>query len=327
MAPMTRNCANEHLVPTIDMAHYYARRSEAGLIITEGTIIRPDGRGYSNTPGIFNKEQIEGWQRVTEKVHAANGKIFCQIWHVGRVSHPVFLNGKLPLGPSKTQMSSRVRRSHGLYYGENRALKTDEIQTLVEDFANAAENAMCAGFDGVEIHGANGYLIDQFLHYSTNFRSDDYGGTVENMARFPLEVVQACAKRISPERVGIRISPAAYLNEIEEDGRDEAVFRTFLRKLEPLNIAYIHTGNFNDSLRFTSLKDQTMTAYIRKHYGGMLVACGGYTFEEAEQKIQNGEFDCVAIGRRFIANPDLIHKFQTGENIQPYDETMLQTLF
>ncbi len=207
MAPMTRNMAFDDLSPTPYMAHYYARRASTGLIITEGTIIRKDSQGYSHVPGIFTQSHIDSWRGVTDRVHAEGGKIFSQIWHMGRVNHPHFLNGDLPLGPSATEMSGPVRRSKGLSYGKSRALKLNEISNLVYDFAIAAKNAMAAGFDGIEIHAANGYLIDQFLHYHTNHREDEYGKTPENMARFALEVVNACGDAIGFEKIGLRLSP------------------------------------------------------------------------------------------------------------------------
>lgn len=326
MAPMTRNMADDDLVPTHAMADYYARRADTGLIITEGTVIRPDGRGYSNTPGIFSQPQINGWQRVTDKVHQHGGQIFCQIWHVGRVSHPSFLNGELPIGPSETTMSGKIRRSEGLFYGKNRALSHKEINGLVKDFATAAQNARKAGFDGIELHGANGYLIDQFLHHATNLRTDSYGGCADNMARFAVEITKACGEKIGYERVGIRLSPAPYLNEIEQDERDSAVFISLLNQLNKLPIAYVHTGNFDDTLSYTSIGGQTMTSFIRKHYQGKLIACGSYTVNGAEQGIQNHDFDCVAIGRRFIANPDLIDKIHKQQRLVDYTPEMLTTL-
>jgi N-ethylmaleimide reductase len=326
MAPMTRNMADDDLVPTKTMAEYYARRATCGLIITEGTIIRPDGRGYSNTPGIYTQAQVDGWSRVCEKVHQRGGKIFCQIWHVGRVSHPHFLNGQLPVGPSATTMKERIRRTKDLYYAKNRALLHDELSGLYESFANAAENARNAGFDGVEIHAANGYLIDQFLHYSTNKRQDEYGGDPENMARFALGVVKACGKSIGFERVGIRLSPAAYLNEIIEDQRDAEVFEVLLTRLNDFPIAYVHTGNFDDSLKFDSLGKHSMTKFMRSHFLGILVACGSYSIERAEQGVADNEFDCVAIGRRFIANPDLIEKIKAKKKLTSYEVSMLERL-
>lgn len=326
MAPMTRNMATDEYCATDAMADYYAKRASVGLIITEGTVIRPDGRGYSNTPAIYTLEHIEAWRNVTDKVHANGGQIFCQIWHVGRVSHPHYLNGDLPLSCSETTMSGPVRRSDGLNYGKCRAVTIDEINGLIASYADAAKNAMAAGFDGVEIHGANGYLIDQFLHHDTNKRTDEYGGTPEKMARFALDVVNACGSTIGFERVSLRISPGAYLNEILGDPRDADVFAFLLNQLSNTAIAYIHTGNFDDAKAFPELANQTMTQFIRTHYKGTLVACGGYSAEEAERKISDGEFDCVAIGRPLIANPDYIAKIRSGETLTEYDASMLGTL-
>ncbi len=326
MAPMTRNKADDDLVPTQAMAEYYAKRSGAGLIVTEGTIIREDSKGYTHVPGIYSSQQIRGWKQVTDKVHAAGGKIFCQIWHVGRVAHPNLLHGNLPIGPSETQMSGRVRRAENLFYGKNRALAPEEIASIVKDFAKAATHALQAGFDGVELHGANGYLIDQFLHHSTNLRNDSYGGSPQNMARFAVEVVKACGQAIEFERVGIRLSPAAYLNEIEEDKRDKDIFVTLLHELNGLPIAYVHTGNFDDTLKFPSLNDQTMTAFIRERYDGNLIACGGYNLQDAEKALLKGAFDCVGIGRPFIANPDLVDKVTHHIPLNHYEPKMLDNL-
>ena len=326
MAPMTRNMSHDDLSPTKAMVEYYARRADAGLIVTEGTIIRPDGTTCSNAPGIFSQKQIDGWHHVTDAVHDKNGNIFSQIWHVGRVSHPHFLNGNLPIGPSETTMTGRVYRSEGLTYGKSRAASLAEISELIEYYAQAAENAIKAGFDGVEIHGANGYLVDQFLHYGTNHRTDDYGGAPENMARFALAVVNACGAAIGYDKVGIRFSPGAYLNEIVGDLRDTAVYQYLLQQLSTLSLAYVHTGNFDDKKTFAELDNQTMTAFMRKHYQGTLIACGGYDFQEANNAIAEKQFDLVALGRPFIANPNLIVQLQQHEEIFKYDNSMLNTL-
>lgn len=326
MAPMTRNMAHDDLSPTKEMADYYARRADAGLIITEGTIIRPDARGYSNVPGIYTQEQINGWHQVTDKVHKKGGHIFLQIWHVGRVTHPHFLNGGLPLSPSETTMIGRVSRSQGLNYGKSRGVTGDEIQGLIASYAIASKNAIAAGFDGIEIHGANGYLIDQFLHYHTNHRTDNYGGAPENMARFALEVVNACGNAIGFEHVGLRLSPGAYLNEIVGDKRDADVFQYLLEELNSLSLAYIHTGNFDDKKKFEELNQKSMTEFMRQHYHGTLIAAGGYAFNEAEKQIQEKQFDLVAIGRPFIANTDLINRLQTNTPINPYNLEMLNSL-
>ena len=206
-------------------------------------------------------------------------------------------------------------------------MTADEIKALIEGYAEAAINAIKAGFDGVEIHGANGYLIDQFLHYDTNKRLDEYGGSVENRARFALEIVKACGEAIGYERVGLRLSPAAYLNEIVADTRDADVFAYLLAALNTIPIAYVHTGNFNDAVTYAELQNMTMSGFIRKHYAGFVIGCGSYTFEMAEQAILRGDFDLIALGRPFIANPDLVSLLQTKAELKSYDASMLQTLY
>lgn len=326
MAPMTRAKSTDDFVPTDEMVEYYARRADAGLIITEGTVIRPDARGHDNVPGIFSELQIKHWRRVTDKVHHNNGLIFLQIWHVGRVSHPYFLAGKLPISPHETIMTGKINRGNGLTHGKSRAATLAEINELINSYGEAANNAMKAGFDGVEIHGANGYLIDQFLHYHTNQREDDYGGNPENMARFALHVIKVCGEAIGYERIGIRLSPGAYLNEIVGDKRDALVFQYLLEQLNKIQLAYVHTGNFNDTSQFNELNDLTMSDFMRQYYKGNLIACGSYTFESATAGIKNNLFDLVAMGRPFIANHDLIKKGISGSPITPYNPAMLNTL-
>ncbi|EKD70640.1 MAG: hypothetical protein ACD_46C00463G0002 [uncultured bacterium] len=326
MAPMTRNVADNNFVPTQAMAEYYARRADTGLIITEGTIIRLDARGYSNVPGIYTEAQIAGWQRITQAVHKAGGKIFSQIWHVGRVSHPYFIHGELPISASETIMQGEIKRIQGLKYGKSRAATLQEIDELIASFANAAKNAMRAGFDGIEIHGANGYLIDQFLHHHTNLRTDQYGGTSQNMARFAVEVVKACGDAIGFEQVGIRLSPGAYLNEIIGDVRDALAFQSLLEQLNQLPIAYVHTGSFDDTKTYAELNHQTMTTFIRTHYHGTVIACGGYSPEQAELGLSENEFDLIAFGRPLIANPDFVERLKIKQNLQTYDVSMLQQL-
>ncbi|HCA27067.1 MAG TPA: alkene reductase [Betaproteobacteria bacterium] len=325
MAPMTRCMADDNLTPTAAMAAYYARRADAGLIVTEGTIIRADGQGYPNTPGIFSQQQIDGWREVTRRVHERGGKLFMQLWHVGRVSHPAYLNGAAPLAPSAAPMSGPLPRTRQqLQYGTPRALAADEIPALTEAYATAAANAMDAGVDGVEVHGANGYLIDQFLHHQTNYRTDRYGGAPENMARFALEVVDAVVARVRCERVGIRLSPGAYFN-LEGRPDDVQVFDVLLPALQQRGLAYLHTGIFDDATTFDYLGG-TATAYLRRRYAGALIACGSYTPQTAAWGIREERFDLIAIGRPLIANPDFVAKVRRGETLAPYDETMLGTL-
>lgn len=323
MAPLTRCMAGPGLVPTDQMADYYERRSEAGLIISEATIIRADAQGYPNVPGIFTSEQIEGWKKVTAKVHAKGGKIFMQLWHVGRVAHSYF-SGLPPVAPSALKHEGTLPRMRDLSYEVPKALNAEEIEQLVGDYTTAAKNAMTAGFDGVEIHGANGYLIDQFLHYDTNRRTDEFGETPENMSRFPLLVVDAICAAIGAERTALRITPGAYAH-IQPDARDEAVFDYFIRELNQRNLAYLHLGIFDDSMEFEHLGGRS-SHYIRQRYRGNFMNVGGLTAESAATGISQNHFDLAAIGRAFIANPDWIQRVREGRPLVDYDPDMLKTL-
>lgn len=324
MAPMTRCMAGDGLVPTQAMADYYARRAEAGLIVTEGTIVRPDGQGYPNTPGLFTEAQVAGWRRVTEAVHQAGGRIFCQLWHVGRVSHPTYLDGALPIAPSAVPLEGKVPRTD-LTYTTPRALALEEIPEVVAAYGSAAANAKVAGFDGVEIHGANGYLIDQFLHHHTNRRDDTYGGDPARMVRFCLEVVDAVAAAMGASRTGIRLSPAAY-HFMEAEARDVAVFDHLLAELAGRDLAYLHAGIAGHDWTYDYLKEGTVAAYLRAHYPGRLVACGGFTPATAAAAVAAGEADLAAIGRPFIANPDLVARIRDGRELAAYHERMLLKL-
>jgi len=324
MAPMTRSMAGEGLVPTPAMAEYYARRAAAGLLITEGAIVRADGQGYPDVPGIFTDAQVEGWREVTRRVHEEEGRIFLQLWHVGRVSHPSYLGGELPIAPSAVALEGRVPRSGGLEYGTPREASTDEIQDVVDAYAGGAANALAAGFDGVEIHGANGYLIDQFLHHHTNRRDDGYGGSPAAMSRFALEVVDAVAARADAGRVGIRLSPGAYFN-MESHPDDAKVFRHLLEELEKRSLAYVHVGIFERTTVFEDL-DGTAEAFLRKNYSGALIGCGGFTPESAAAAVADDAVDLVAFGRGFIANPDLVARIRAGQALEPYDQEMLARL-
>lgn len=324
MAPLTRCMSDDDLVPTQAMVEYYARRAKTGLIISEATIIRPDAQGYPNTPGLFTREQIQGWKKVTDAVHANGGKMFAQLWHVGRVAHPHFFDGEV-LAPSAIGVEGSVPRMRELTYITPKAATKDDINSLVADFAKAAENAIEAGFDGVEIHGANGYLIDQFLHHAANTRDDEYGQTPENMSRFALEVTDAVIAAVGNERTGLRLSPGAYFN-MSEDSRDKAVFDYLLPQLEKRNLAYLHGGIFDDSTTFDSLEGKTTSEFLRAGYKGTLVGVGSYSFETAKEAINNDKFDLIAIGRPMIANPDYITKIEQGKALTPYSEDMLSEL-
>jgi N-ethylmaleimide reductase len=324
MAPMTRSMAGEGLVPTAAMAAYYARRAAAGLLISEGAIVRADGQGYPDVPGIFTDAQVDGWRGVTQGVHAAGGKIFLQLWHVGRVSHPFYLNGELPIAPSAVALEGRLPRSGGLEYGTPRAVSAEEIGELVQAFADGADNAVTAGFDGVEIHGANGYVVDQFLHHHTNRRDDAWGGSPNNMSRFALAVVDAVAARTGPERVGIRLSPGAY-HHMEAHADDAEVFIHLLGELEKRRLAYVHVGIYDRTMVHENLGG-TAEAFLRRHYQGTLIGCGGFTAASAARAVAAGEVDLAAFGRPFIANPDLIARIRNDRNFEPYDQSMLARL-
>ncbi|RYV04186.1 alkene reductase [Shewanella sp. OPT22] len=324
MAPLTRCMADDDLVPTQQMVDYYAKRAETGLIISEATIIRPDAQGYPNTPGIFTQAQIQGWRNVTDAVHHAGGKIFLQLWHTGRVAHTHFFGGEHVLAPSARQLDGNLSRMRELTYQLPKPVSKEEIAQLVLDYTKAAENAIEAGFDGVELHGANGYLIDQFLHHDSNVRDDEYGGCPENMARFPLQVVDAVIAAIGQDRTGLRVSPAAYFN-IAPDSRDKAVFEYLLPELNKRNLAYLHLGLFDDSMSFDDLGGNA-TDFVRKHYTKTLVGVGGYSAETGSEAIIQDRFDLLAIGRPFIANPDYISKVKQGIEVTPYSEEMLATL-
>ena len=324
MAPLTRCMADDDLVPTQQMAEYYAKRADAGLIISEATIIRADGQGYPNTPGIFTAEHIQGWQRVTQAVHNKGGKIFLQLWHTGRVAHPHFYNGDTVLAPSALKVEGTVPRMRELEYITPKPLSICQIEQLVKDYAQAASNAIDAGFDGVEIHGANGYLIDQFLHYDSNHRDDEYGGNPENMSRFALSIVDAVSERIGTNRTALRISPGAYFNVLP-DARDRNVFDYLLSELSDRHLAYLHIGVFDDSLEYDYL-DGRVSDYVRKKYPHTLVGVGGFSAETGLAAINQNRFDLLAIGRPFIANPDYISKVQQGDELVSYNDDMLKSL-
>ncbi len=324
MAPLTRCMADDNLVPTDAMVKYYAKRAEAGLIISEGTIIRPDGQGYPNTPGIYTQEQITGWKKVTDAVHAKGGKIFAQLWHTGRVAHPYFFDGEYVLAPSAVAFDGPVSRMRDLVYTVPKAATKEEIAQLVRDYAQAAQNAIEAGFDGVEIHAANGYLIDQFLHYDTNRRTDEFGETPENMARFPLAIIDAVLGRVGAELTGVRVSPGGYAH-LEADARDRQVFDYFIPEVEKRNLAYLHQGIIDDSIEFDFLGG-TVSNYLRKTYSKTLMVAGSYTAEIAAEAIEEKKFDLVAIGRPFIANPDYISRVRENKELVAYDRAMLDTL-
>ena len=304
MAPMTRNRAGEGDVPQSMSIDYYRQRASAGLIITEGSPVSTQGIGYPSTPGIYTQAQVEGWKKITKAVHEKGGRIFIQLWHVGRISHPSFHErNALPVSPSDIKPEGEAFTYEGLQpFVTPRALETKEISGIVTDFANAAANAKKAGFDGVEIHAANGYLIDQFLRDGTNFRLDQYGGTLANRARFLLEIVNAVTQIWDSTRVGVRISPVSTFNDMS-DSRPQIIFNYVAEQLSEHNLAYLHVVELNDAgsnFEFTDLRDR---------YHGLYMANFGYDFQKATDKLRAGYADMISFGKLFIANPDLPARF------------------
>ncbi|MFK4822957.1 alkene reductase [Ochrobactrum quorumnocens] len=310
MAPLTRNRAGAGLVPSEHAAQYYAQRASAGLIITEATQVSRQAQGYQDTPGLYTPEQITGWQKVTDAVHASGGRIFVQLWHVGRVSHVDLLGGEAPVAPSAIRAGTKTFVNNGFAdVSEPRALELNELPGIIDDFRQAASNAIKAGFDGVEVHGANGYLLEQFAKDGANDRTDAYGGSVENRARLLLEVTAAVAQEIGAERTGIRISPVSPANGISCSD-PQAQYDYIVDQLEALCIAYIHvvegaTGGPRDVAPFDY-------GSLRGRFSKTYIANNGYDVELAASHMADGKADMIAFGRPFIANPDLVERLQSG---------------
>ncbi len=317
MAPLTRNRAVAGLVPHELAAEYYAQRASAGLIITEATQVSKQAQGYQDTPGLYTPDQIAGWQKVTDAVHAKGGRIFVQLWHVGRVSHVDLLGGDAPVAPSAIRAATKTFVNNGFAdVSEPRALELDELPGIVNDFRQAAANAIRAGFDGVEVHGANGYLLEQFAKDGANVRADAYGGSVENRARLMLEVTAAVAKEIGPERTGIRISPVSPANGISSSD-PQAQYDYIVDQLDALGVAYIHvvegaTGGPRDVAPFDY-------GSLRRRFSKTYIANNGYDLELATSQLAGSNADLFAFGKPFIANPDLVARLQGGAPLNQID--------
>lgn len=320
MAPMTRQRAGSGFVPTALNALYYQQRASAGLIISEGSQIAPMGRGYEHTPGIYNEEQVAGWRLCTHAVHQQKGRIFLQLWHVGRHSHPCFLGGVLPVAPSAIRERGFIRTPAGKKDTVvPRALETEEVVELVQDFRRAAVRALQADFDGVEIHAANGYLIDQFLQDSTNHRKDRYGGSIANRARFLLEVTDAVCEVWGSGRVGVRLSPSGLFGDMY-DTQPIASFSYAIQALNQRPLAYLHLVEpFMLAVDDYPNYLKQVSPFFRKLYTGTLITSGGYDFQSGNQIVANGQADLVAYGKAFISNPDLPARFAAGAPLNPWD--------
>jgi N-ethylmaleimide reductase len=324
MAPLTRNRAGSGNVPQPMNAEYYRQRASAGLIVTEATQISPQGMGYPGTPGIHSPEQVEGWKLVTQAAHEHDGLIFLQLWHVGRVSHPSLQpNGALPVAPSAIAPEGDAATYSGPQpFVTPRALETDEIPGIVEDYRRAAQNSVTAGFDGVEIHSANGYLLDQFLHDGSNKRTDRYGGSIENRARFLMEVVEAVTNVWGSDRVGIRLSPSGQFGSMY-DSDLTALYSYVVKELNRFHLAYLHLveprvqGNMDIEDDGTGLS----THFFRPLYNGTIVSAGGHNRETGEETLRSGDADLIAYGRLYIANPDLPQRFALNAPLNSYERS------
>jgi N-ethylmaleimide reductase len=313
MAPMTRSRSDDAGIPPDYAADYYAQRAGAGLIVTEATNISAQARGYPRTPGIWTAEQVAAWRRITAAVHRRDGKIFLQLWHTGRMSHPDMQDGALPVAPSALKPEGQIRVHDGMKdFVTPRALDTAEIPAIVEDYRRAAVNAREAGFDGVEIHSANNYLLEQFVRDSTNQRTDDYGGSLENRLRFPLAVVQAVVDVWGADRVGIRISPVTTApGNTPLDSDTMTTFGAYVDALSAFGLLYIHDIEGVTQLSRDAADGISFTA-LRARFAGAYIANNQYTLALAEKTLAAGDADLFSIGRPFIANPDLVERLRTG---------------
>jgi N-ethylmaleimide reductase len=319
MAPLTRNRAGKGNVPQALNVKYYVQRASAGLIITEATQVSPQGVGYPLTPGIHTPEQIAGWKLVTDAVHQHGGRIFLQLWHVGRISHPSLQpNGELPVAPSAIAPAGEAQTYQGPQaFVTPRALETHEIAGIVEQFRQGAKNALEAGFDGVEIHGANGYLLDQFLRDGTNKRTDEYGGSIENRARFHLEITEAVVGVWGAHRVGMRLSPSGTFNDMN-DSNPQATFGYLVAALNRFDLAYLHLIEAGEGdLRHGGTA--VPTSYFRSIYKGLLMVNGNYDRERGDAVIASGGADLVSFGVKFLANPDLPERFRLNAELNQPD--------
>jgi 2,4-dienoyl-CoA reductase-like NADH-dependent reductase (Old Yellow Enzyme family) len=309
MAPLTRSRAGSARIANRLMAEYYSQRASAGLILSEATVVSPMGVGYADTPGIWSPEQVEGWKLTTRAVHEAGGRIFLQLWHVGRISDPRFLDGALPVAPSAVAAIGNVSLVRPpMPFVTPRTLNRKEIPGIVEAFRRGAENAQLAGFDGVELHGANGYLLDQFLQDSSNLRSDDYGGPIENRARLLLEAADAAISVWGAGRVGVHLAPRGDVHSMGDSDLPRT-FEYVSRRLGERKIAFICAREY--------IGPDRIGPKLKAAFGGVYIANEKFTYESAEQTVEAGEADAVAFGRLFIANPDLPRRFALGA---PFNE-------
>jgi len=323
MAPLTRCRSVEDNVPNDLMAAYYAQRASAGLIISEATQISRLGIGYPCTPGIHTPEQVNGWKKVTQAVHDKGGRIFLQLWHVGRISHSSYHPGELPVAPSAIKPAGEVYTFDGMKaYETPRALSVEEIEAIVKEYVHGAKNAIEAGFDGVEIHSANGYLLDEFLRDGTNIREDEYGGSIENRSHFLFDVIKAVTAEIGADRTGLRLSPSGTFNDMT-DSDPQKHFTYVCNKLNDFDLAYLHIvdaleGDIRHGANVVEL------SALRDAYKGVLITCGGYDKDRGNTAIKDNLADAVAFGVLYIANPDLVERFKADAAL---NEAEIETFY
>jgi 2,4-dienoyl-CoA reductase-like NADH-dependent reductase (Old Yellow Enzyme family) len=318
MAPLTRARAGREGVPNELMAAYYAQRASAGLIISEATGISREGLGWPNAPGLWNEAQVDGWKRVTDAVHHAGGRIVAQLWHMGRLVHPD-LGGGQPISSSATTAPDFAHTYEGKKpYREARELTHEDIKRIVGDYATAARNAIAAGFDGVQVHGANGYLVDQFLRDGANFRTDEYGGSIENRLRFATEVLEAVGDAIGMDRVGIRFSPNIYSQGVE-DSDPLALFTALAERLEELKVPWIELREAHQPTSAGAIPTAPVSPAMRPLYSGKILLNSDYDGPSARERMAEGIADGISFGRPFISNPDLVHRLAVGAPLSPGD--------
>jgi len=329
MAPMTRNRAdNPDSKPTAELQGlYYGQRASAGLLITEGSQVSKEAVGYINTPGIHSQEQVAGWKEVVDKVHAEGGTIYIQLWHVGRMSHPDFHDGALPLAPSAINPKAEVYTAEGLKDTVTpKEMTQEDIDRTVADFQQAAKNAVAAGFDGVEIHSSNGYLFHQFFNATSNQRTDAYGGSRENRARFFFEVLEAVKKEIPYSKIGARFNPSLHgMFGMEMDEETIPTFEYIIDRLNDYNLAYIHLSQPFTDVSDISYAVTDIAQHFRPIYKGTLMINVGFDAEKANKVIEDGQADLVSFGKLYISNPDLVERFEADAALEDWDKDTFYT--
>jgi len=329
MAPMTRSrAANPEKKPTSELHPiYYAQRASAGLIITEGSQVSEKAVGYINTPGVHTKEQVKGWKEVTKAVHDKDGKIFIQLWHVGRMSHPDFHNGELPLAPSAINPNAKSYTPEGFKETVTpKEMSVEDIKTTVKDFKNAAINAVEAGFDGVEIHSSNGYLFHQFFNQTSNQRTDDYGGSIENRSRFFFEVLDEIKQVIPEQKIGARFNPSSHdMFGMEMDEETIPTFEYIIKKLNDYDLAYVHLSEPFTDVSELPYAVQNIAEHFRPMYNGTIIINGGFDQESGNKVLNEGNADLVAFGKLYVSNPDLVERFKNDWELEEWDEDTFYT--